>query len=94
MKQNLINTMTASELAGLFGVQKQTILYYDKIGILKPEYISTNGYRHYTLRQYMTLEIIINLRKMNIPMSEIKEYLEHRDVEGLESILEKKTARM
>lgn len=90
MKQNLINTMTASELAGLFGVQKQTILYYDKIGILKPEYISTNGYRHYTLRQYMTLEIIINLRKMNIPMSEIKEYLEHRDVEGLESILEKK----
>lgn len=69
---------TAGELAQLFHISKQTLLYYDKIGQLRPEFISENNYRHYALLQYLTLGIIINLRKLNIPIAKIKEYLSHR----------------
>lgn len=69
------NYYTAGELAEMFQIQKQTLLYYDKIGLLKPEYVSENNYRHYTIAQYMTLEIIISLRKLDIAIVDIKKYL-------------------
>ena len=53
---------TAGELANLFGISKQTLLYYHKIGLLSPEFIAENNYRHYTMQQYQDLEIIVNLR--------------------------------
>lgn len=84
------NTITAGELAELFNIPKQTLLYYDKIDVLKPEYISGNGYRHYSVKQYMILEVILNLRKMNIPMTEIRDYLEHRSTDNLEKLLQRK----
>lgn len=31
---------TAGELARLFNIPKQTMLYYDKMGILKPEFVA------------------------------------------------------
>ena len=43
---------TAGELADLFELPKQTLLYYDKMGVLSPEFISENNYRHYSLKQY------------------------------------------
>ena len=37
---------TAGEIAKLSGLSKQTILFYDKKGILKPDYVDPdNGYR-------------------------------------------------
>lgn len=56
---------TAGELARLFNIPKQTMLYYDKMGILKPEFVAENGYRYYSTPQYLTLEIILFLRKMD-----------------------------
>ena len=50
---------TAGELADLFELPKQTLLYYDKMGVLSPEFISENNYRHYSLKQYLILEVII-----------------------------------
>lgn len=35
---------TAGELATLFNIPKQTLLYYDRIGLLVPEFIAENGY--------------------------------------------------
>lgn len=54
---------TAGELADLFELPKQTLLYYDKMGVLSPEFISENNYRHYSLKQYLILEVILNMRK-------------------------------
>lgn len=81
---------TAGELAGLFGIPKQTMLYYDKMGILKPEFIAENGYRHYATQQYLTLEIILFLRKMNISVPDIRDFLENKSREEILKIIEKK----
>lgn len=81
---------TAGELADLFELPKQTLLYYDKMGVLSPEFISENNYRHYSLKQYLILEIILNMRKLGIPISKIKEYLEERSIDSLQALLQAK----
>lgn len=45
---------TAGELARLFNIPKQTMLYYDKMGVLQPEFIAENGYRYYATPQYLS----------------------------------------
>lgn len=83
---------TAGELAKLFNISKQTLLYYDKAGLIEPEFISENNYRHYTLKQYVLLEIIINLRKLDIPISTIKSYLNNRSIENFDELMQNKLA--
>ena len=40
--------MTTGEFARMMRVSKDTLFHYDKIGLLKPEIVKTNGYRYYT----------------------------------------------
>ena len=90
MSKNSKLYYTAGELADLFELPKQTLLYYDKMGILSPEFISENNYRHYSLKQYLILEVILNMRKLGIPISKIKEYLEERSIDSLQALLQAK----
>ena len=82
--------MTAGELASHYNIPKQTLLYYDKQGLLAPAFINENNYRYYSLSQYLVLEIILNMRKLDIPIREIKKYLQHRDLDSFENILKEK----
>lgn len=40
MQSKEANYFTAGELAAIFSISKQTLLYYDKIGLLSPEFVS------------------------------------------------------
>lgn len=86
------NFFTAGEMASLFGISKQTLLYYDKIHLLSPDYIGENGYRHYSITQYLNLEIIVNMRSLNISIADIKYYLENRSKQCFMEQLAKKEA--
>lgn len=81
---------TAGELAKLFGIPKQTMFYYDKMGLLTPEFVAKNGYRYYAMPQYLTLEIILFLRKLDISVPHIKEFLEHRSRDKILGILKER----
>lgn len=81
---------TIGEMASLFSISRQTLLYYDKIGLLAPEYLLPNGYRCYTIQQYMDLEIIVNLRSLGLSLSTIHHYLQNRSKSQLRHILEEK----
>lgn len=81
---------TAGELARLFNIPKQTMLYYDKMGILKPEFVAENGYRYYSTPQYLTLEIILFLRKMDISVPDIRKFLENRSRDNILRILDRR----
>ncbi|WP_418657894.1 MerR family DNA-binding transcriptional regulator, partial [Clostridioides difficile] len=37
------------EFAKLCGISKQTLIFYDKIGIFPPEYKDKNNYRYYSV---------------------------------------------
>ena len=81
------NYFSVSELAALGNVSRQTILYYDKHNLLKPNFIDSNGYRYYHFKEYLMLEIILNFRKLGMSVDEIKAYIKEKSPEALDNIL-------
>lgn len=81
---------TIGEFANLFGISKQTLFYYEKNKIFSPSMIDDNGYRYYSLEQYFIFEIIITLRKLEIPLKKIRDYVQNRNIESLQNLFENK----
>ena len=74
------------EFAKLFNLSKQTLFYYERNNVLKPSIVEDNGYRYYSLEQYFIFDIIINLRKLGIPLKDISVYLQNRSIENLQTL--------
>lgn len=84
--------LAIGEFASLCGVKKDTIFYYDEIGILKPDYIAENGYRYYTPDQVMIFEIITTLKAVGMSLKEIQKYSSRQNTkEFLDLLKEKRT---
>ncbi|MCD8036235.1 MAG: MerR family transcriptional regulator [Clostridiales bacterium] len=67
--------LTISEFAKLRGVNINSLLYYEKLGILLPAYIDPkNKYRYYASEQLSTLDIILLCISLDIPLKDLKEY--------------------
>lgn len=79
-----------SQFAKLCNVSRQTLIYYDRMGIFKPCYIDDNGYRYYSLSQYESFYVILMLRYLGTPLKEIKEYVEDRSAHRFLQLLDKK----
>lgn len=47
-----------SEMASLFNVSRQTLIYYDKIGLFKPAVVNEKGYRFYSPTQIPLMRLI------------------------------------
>ncbi|MPM27753.1 HTH-type transcriptional activator mta [bioreactor metagenome] len=63
------------ELADLAGISSRTLRYYDKIGLLKPGRIHSNGYRVYGGAEVDLLQQILLYREMDVPLEEISKIL-------------------
>lgn len=81
---------TTGELASSCCISRKTLLFYDKLGMIHPQFIGRNGYRYYARRQLFTLEMILSLRKLNISLSDIQKYITHKSIDHYKSILIKK----
>lgn len=85
------NLLLSGEFAKLCGVNKKTILYYDQIGIFKPTFTGTNGYRYYSYHQLPFFYIIKSLLELGMSLSEINAYTENKSPAHLLHILENKS---
>ncbi len=75
--------LQTGELARMFSLNKQTLFYYDKEGILQPEYRDAeNGYRKYRFDQIYRLALICYLRKTGFSIEQIKNYLSDSTAES------------
>ena len=73
---------TAGELAKYQNISKQTLLFYDKIGLFKPAYIDeNNGYRYYSARQLEYLDAILIMKKIGFSLDEIKNHMKNYNME-------------
>ena len=90
MNKNLNNYFSTGEFAKLCNVKKQTLFHYDDIGIFSPEIKLSNGYRFYSFSQLETFNVISILKELNMPLSDIKQYLDNRSPVEFISLLEKK----
>ncbi|MEG3014638.1 MAG: MerR family transcriptional regulator [Cetobacterium sp.] len=69
------NRYRTSEIAKIFNISKQTLIFYHKKDILVPDYIDDeNGYRYYSNSQIWDLFFIITLKESGFSLEEIKKY--------------------
>lgn len=66
---------TTGDFAKLCEVTKQTLFHYDNIGLLCPHHKDEKGYRYYSYTQFDTMYVIESLKEMEMPLSEIKEFI-------------------
>lgn len=81
--------LTTGEFAKICKVKKQTLFHYDQIGILSPEIIGDNGYRYYSYLQLDTFNAISMLKELDMPLADIKKYLDSRNPKDFLALLEK-----
>lgn len=67
---------TIGKLARRYGLSRSTLLYYDRIGILKPSGRLPNGYRAYSNTDEERLKGIVTYRKTGASMREIRRMID------------------
>lgn len=76
------------EVSKLFHVSVSSLRHYENIGLLHPEYTSPDtGYRYYGTEQFEVLNTIRYLRALDMPLSEIEDFLKNRDISNIEEKL-------
>jgi len=58
----------------------KTLRYYDEIGIFKPSYVESNGYRFYTVDDLEKIALIRQLRALGVGVEEIRNVLDGKDL--------------
>lgn len=70
-----MKTYSISGLAGVCGLSRSTLLYYDRLGLLKPCGRTGSGYRYYTAVEQGRLERICHFRQAGLTLKEIRAVL-------------------
>lgn len=70
------NLFTVGELAKLQNISRQTLIFYDKIGLFCPAYTNPdNGYRYYGANQLDYLDTVCIMKKIGFSLEEIKAHM-------------------
>ena len=65
--------LSIGEFAKLSGLSVKALRYYDRIGVLKPEYVSSDtSYRYYTRRQITLSNLIMTALELDLPLAYVK----------------------
>jgi len=78
-----------SEFAKYARTTRDTLLHYDRIGLLSPSSRRENNYRYYSANQLLTISVIRSLQQLGMSLEEIKELKNRRTPELTEEMLEK-----
>ncbi len=82
---------TISEISRLFGIGIDSLRYYERIGVVSPQR-GANGYRLYDLDDMYKLSLIKDLRRLDLPMKDIKSYLDQQTLASTQALLEQESA--
>ena len=70
-----MRTYSISKIARACGLSRSTLLYYDRVGLLKPSGRTGSGYRYYTDEGRRRLERIGYFRQAGLTLKEIRAVL-------------------
>jgi DNA-binding transcriptional MerR regulator len=68
--------ITIRQMAAQFGLSRSTLLYYDRIGLLRPDYRTSAGYRLYNATDRQRLELICRFRSAGLSLARIERLLD------------------
>jgi len=69
---------TVNEFARFSRTTKDTLLHYDRIGLLSPDVRGENNYRYYSSRRLATINLIRTLQKLGMSLEEITDLKDRR----------------
>lgn len=76
------------DVAKMFQISVGSLHHYEKKGLLAPEYTDPEtGYRYYSVKQFEILNTIRYLRVLDMPLEQIAEFLQNRDIPVIEEKL-------
>lgn len=76
------------EISRIFHLSVSSIRHYESLGLITPEYVDPEtGYRYYSPRQFEPFNTICYLRTLDMPLIEIKNFLNNREVDKMEEML-------
>ncbi|SIQ66216.1 DNA-binding transcriptional regulator, MerR family [Alkalispirochaeta americana] len=85
-----MNLLRVGDMARINSISAQTLRYYEKIGLLKPERIDpANGYRYYSIKQSARLDMIQHMKSLGMNLTEIQEQLKREDPAVIQDLLER-----
>jgi DNA-binding transcriptional MerR regulator len=74
---------TVAKLAQLSGISIRTLHWYDEMGLLKPAYHGSNGYRYYEEEQLLSLQQILFFRELGFELKQIQKILKRGDFDKI-----------
>ena len=93
--------LSSKEFADLCGITKNTLIWYEKKGLLKPKLIGENGYHYYSREQFYDIDLIKSLKWTDRSLDECRFYMDHRSEENFlamlieqQNLLEKKITHL
>lgn len=78
---------STGEFAKLCKVNKQTLIYYDQIGLFSPMHKDDKGYRYYSLAQYDFFSVIELLKDVGMSLKEIQSYMAQKSPENFTALM-------
>jgi len=80
---------TIGQFSRIAKVSSKVLRHYDKINLLKPEYVNKdNGYRYYNLKQLKDVVVINKLKSYGFLLEEIGRILLENNLEELKRLME------
>lgn len=76
-----------SQVAKFFGISNDTVRLYDKMGILSPQNNDNSSHRKYSWTEFLSFELITQLRKMNFKLQDVNELINYGNIEKMASML-------
>lgn len=67
------------EVARHAGVSSRTLRHYDDLGLVRPAYVGSNGYRYYEREQLHRLQEVLVLRELGLPLDAVARVLDGTD---------------
>lgn len=72
------NLFSIGELSKQQHISRQTLIFYDRIGLFSPAYVDPeNGYRYYSASQLDYLDTICIMKKIGFSLDEIREHMKN-----------------
>lgn len=75
--------LSISQVGRKCGLSRSTLLYYDRLKLVRPSYRTTAGYRLYSREDEARLNQVCRYRKAGLPLAEIRRLLDHPEARDL-----------
>jgi len=77
---------TVKKISELSGVTVRTLHFYEELGLLKPAYHGSNGYRYYEEKELLQLQQILFFKQLGFSLKQIQKVVGRSDFDQLAAL--------